>query len=207
MNHRATINNTVLPKSTARVSLGVRSDSKHQQLARQLGGVSLIRASSMAFTFKSKITLRPGAMFYFGTISCITDEEGTLHRVVDPPEKKPSSGIQSKTVGNATTHNSREDDPSQTNDREPSGEERSIGHSLAYPKNSIVHLAHKGVDIDHSEEGNKRLESGDENTPNHLSNTPALKGGREEEHRRAGSFLPRHPLHLGEIGVSTHLRR
>jgi hypothetical protein len=71
----------------------VLSDTKHRQLARQIGGVSLIRASSMVITFKNKITLRPGATFCFGTISCIADEEGTLHRVVDPPEKKPSSRI------------------------------------------------------------------------------------------------------------------
>jgi hypothetical protein len=53
----------------------------------------LIKASSMAITFKNKITLRPGAMFRFGTISCIVDKEGTLHRIADPPEKKPSSEI------------------------------------------------------------------------------------------------------------------
>jgi hypothetical protein len=47
----------------------------------------------MAITFKCKMALRPGAMFCFGTISCIVDEEGTLHRVVDPPEKKLSSEI------------------------------------------------------------------------------------------------------------------
>jgi hypothetical protein len=33
-NHRATINNIVLPKSTARVSLGVRSDSKRRHVGR-----------------------------------------------------------------------------------------------------------------------------------------------------------------------------
>jgi hypothetical protein len=47
----------------------------------------------MAITFKNKITLSPRAMFSFGTISCIADEGGTLHRVADPPEEKPSSGI------------------------------------------------------------------------------------------------------------------
>jgi hypothetical protein len=47
----------------------------------------------MAITFKNKITLHPGAMFRFGTISCIADKEGTLHRIADPPEKKPSSRI------------------------------------------------------------------------------------------------------------------
>jgi hypothetical protein len=83
MNHRATINNIVLPKSTARVSLGVQSDTKHRQLARQVGVVSFIKASSMAITFKNKIT-------------CIVDEEGTLHHIADLPEKKPSSRIPRK---------------------------------------------------------------------------------------------------------------
>jgi hypothetical protein len=56
----------------------------------------LIKVSSMPVTFKNKITLGPGAMFHFGTISCIAVEEGTLHRVADPPEKKPSLGIREK---------------------------------------------------------------------------------------------------------------
>jgi hypothetical protein len=55
--------------------------------------VLLIKASSMAVIFKNKITLSPGAMFCFGTISCIADVKGTLHRVADPPKKRPSSGI------------------------------------------------------------------------------------------------------------------
>jgi hypothetical protein len=42
----------------------------------------------MAITFQRKITLRPGSMFCFGTISSIADEEGTLHRIADPPRKK-----------------------------------------------------------------------------------------------------------------------
>jgi hypothetical protein len=46
----------------------------------------------MAITSKCKIALRPRTMFCFGTISCIEDEEGTLHHVADPPEKKLSSG-------------------------------------------------------------------------------------------------------------------
>jgi hypothetical protein len=52
-----------------------------------------MKVSSMLVTFKNKITLSLGAMFHFGTISCIADVEGTLHHVADPPEKKPSSGI------------------------------------------------------------------------------------------------------------------
>jgi hypothetical protein len=47
----------------------------------------------MAITFQHKITLRPGSVFCFGTISSMADEEGILHRVADPPEKKPCSKI------------------------------------------------------------------------------------------------------------------
>jgi hypothetical protein len=74
----------------------VRSDPKHRQLARQVGGVSSIQASSMAVTFQHKIILCPGSMFCFGTISSVVDEEGTLHRLADPPERKPSSEISEK---------------------------------------------------------------------------------------------------------------
>jgi hypothetical protein len=60
--------------------------------------VSSIQASSMAITFQHKIILRPGSMFCFGTISSVADEEGTLHRVADPPKRKFSSKI-SKKIG------------------------------------------------------------------------------------------------------------
>jgi hypothetical protein len=42
----------------------------------------------MAVTFYSKINIRPGSVFRFGTISSVADEEGILHRIADPPEKK-----------------------------------------------------------------------------------------------------------------------
>jgi hypothetical protein len=50
----------------------------------------------MAVTFQHKIILRPESVFYFGTISSITDEEGTLHRIANPPERKSSSKISEK---------------------------------------------------------------------------------------------------------------
>jgi hypothetical protein len=96
-NHRATVGNTVLLlKSTLGVTLGARSNLKHQLLARQVGIVSSIQASSMVVTFQHKIILRPGSIFCFGTISSVADEEGTLHRLADPPERKPSSEISEK---------------------------------------------------------------------------------------------------------------
>jgi hypothetical protein len=145
MNQRATISNTVLPKSTTRVSPGVQSDTRHRQLARQVGGVSLIKASSMAITFKNKITLRPGAMFRFGTISCIADEEGTLHYIADPPKKKPSSGIPREAkarLRTATPPAARGKmitcEPRFRSPREK--KDQSVG--VSYSKNSVVHLAH-----------------------------------------------------------------
>ena len=52
----------------------------------------------MAVTFHRKITLCPGSVFYFGTISSIADEEGTLHRITDLPKKK-STPTRSENIG------------------------------------------------------------------------------------------------------------
>jgi hypothetical protein len=58
--------------------------------------VSPIQASLMAITFQHKIILRPRSVFCLGTISFVADEEGTLHHIVDPPERKSSSKISEK---------------------------------------------------------------------------------------------------------------
>jgi hypothetical protein len=50
----------------------------------------------MAVTFLHKIVFRPGSTFCFRTISSIADEEGTLHRIVDPTERRSSSKISGK---------------------------------------------------------------------------------------------------------------
>jgi hypothetical protein len=50
----------------------------------------------VAVTFQHKIILHPGSTFCFGTISSVADEEGTLHRIADPPERKSSSEIPGK---------------------------------------------------------------------------------------------------------------
>jgi hypothetical protein len=47
----------------------------------------------MVVTFQCKIALRPRSVFCFGTISSVADEKGILHRIADPPEKKPSLKI------------------------------------------------------------------------------------------------------------------
>jgi hypothetical protein len=52
----------------------------------------------MAVTFHHKITLHPGSVFCFRTISSVADEEGTLHRIADPLRKK-SPPTTSENVG------------------------------------------------------------------------------------------------------------
>jgi hypothetical protein len=52
----------------------------------------------MAVTFHHKITLHPGSVFCFRTISSVVDEEGTQHRIADPPRKK-SPPTTSENVG------------------------------------------------------------------------------------------------------------
>jgi hypothetical protein len=84
------------PKAPRGVTPGAQLGPKHRQMVRQVGGVSPIQASSIAITFQHKITLRPGSMFCFGTISFVADEEGILHRIADPPKKKPSLKISEK---------------------------------------------------------------------------------------------------------------
>jgi hypothetical protein len=79
------------PKAPRGVTLGVRSDSKHRQLARKVGAVSLTQA-----TFQCKIALCPGSVFCFGTILSVEDEKGILHCIADPPEKKLSLEITRK---------------------------------------------------------------------------------------------------------------
>jgi hypothetical protein len=79
--------------------------------------VLLIKVSSMANTFKNKITLSLGAMFRFGTISCITDVEGTLHRIASHPRKnlsRESQGQPKQDYGQRPRSQSGEDDPLQT---------------------------------------------------------------------------------------------
>jgi hypothetical protein len=84
------------PKAPRGVTPSVRSGSKHRQLARQVGDVSLIQASSMAVTSHCMITLRLGSVFCFRTILSVADERGILHRIADPPKKKLSLEVPRK---------------------------------------------------------------------------------------------------------------
>jgi hypothetical protein len=108
--------------------------------------VSSIQASSMGVTFQHKIILRPGSMFCFGTISSVVDEEGTLHRIADPPEKKSSSKISEK-IG-----------AKQGKAQPPALREKitfsklGVEGPLTQRSNPAVHLSDRKMDTDHKEE-------------------------------------------------------
>jgi hypothetical protein len=69
---------------------GAQSGHKHRQLARQVGGATLIHDDSMAIIFNTPITFNAGEVFHFGSLSYIVDQEGILHRIADPSEKRSS---------------------------------------------------------------------------------------------------------------------
>jgi hypothetical protein len=73
--------------------------NKHRQLACQVGGATLMSADSMTATFKRMNTFSPGAVFYFGTISCVADTEGTLHHIAVPLGRKSPSGSPHESPG------------------------------------------------------------------------------------------------------------
>jgi hypothetical protein len=131
----------------------------------------------MAVTFYSKITLRPGSVFCFGTISSVADEEGTLHRIADPPEKKSPP----------------------TSSPEKDRLRKVGGRGLADPENSTVYFSDERMDTDRQEEGDQR-----EASCSFCSST--LKGERKEGRHDSSTILPRRPLHR-ESGVAYRLRR
>jgi hypothetical protein len=59
-------------------------------LACQVGGVTLIHNDSMAIIFNIPITSNVGEIFYFGSLSYIADQEGVLHHITDPSDKRTS---------------------------------------------------------------------------------------------------------------------
>jgi hypothetical protein len=126
----------------------VRSDPKHRQLARQVGGVSSIHANSMAVTFLHKIVFRPGSTFRFGTISSIANEEGTLHRIADPTERRSSSKISGK-IGEKAGKGATSNAPKKDRLRQDRGPRP------ANPENSIVYLPDERMNTNHKKERNK----------------------------------------------------
>jgi hypothetical protein len=158
--------------------------------------VSLIQASSMAIAFQHKIALRPRSVFCFGTISSVADEEGTLHCIADPLEKKPPLKIS----GKARTKQEIAQPPAlraKTTSCKP-GAENLFTRRTPLSTSSTE----KWTRITRKKR-NKR----DEGPSSCPSGTSALKGEQKEACRHDNSILPRRPLHRGESGIVPHLRR
>jgi hypothetical protein len=146
----------------------------------------------MAVTFQHKIILCPGSMFCFGTISSVADEEGTLHRIADLPERKLSSKISEKIEAKQ-----EKAPPPMLRKKDHLQQARSRGSFR--PENSAVHLSDGGMDTDHKEKGSKGSSSWS-------FCASILKGEQKEDRRGSCSILPRCPLHR-ESGIAPHLRR
>jgi hypothetical protein len=147
--------------------------------------VSTIQTSSMAVTFHSKITLRPGSVFCFGTISSVADEEGTLHRIVDPPEKK-SPPTSSENVGEA----------------QPPALRKNIVSGKSGAKGPLT----RRTQLSTSPTKEWTEEEGDQGEASCSFRSSALKGERKEGRHDSNVILSRRPLHR-ESGVAYRLRR
>jgi hypothetical protein len=99
----------------------------------------------MAIIFKNKITFSQGAIFCFGTISCIADIEGTLQRITALPKKKPSSGIPREAEGKPRAMpplTAREGVALCKSGLKSPEDGRPVSRGLSNSDNFIVHLAH-----------------------------------------------------------------
>jgi hypothetical protein len=133
----------------------------------------------MAVTFHRKITLRPGSVFRFGTISSVADEEGTLHRIADPPKKK-SPPTYSENIGvkkeKSTTSSAPKKDRLQ----------QARGRGPADPENSIVYFPDERMDRNRKKE---RDEQNREEASCSFS-ASALKGEQKEDRHDSRTILP-----------------
>jgi hypothetical protein len=154
----------------------------------QVGGVSLIQASSMVVTFQHKITVHLGSMFCFGTISSVADEERTLHRIADLPERKPSSIISGKTG------------TKQEITQPPALREKTTTCKPG-AKNSFTRrtLLSTSSTEEWSRITRKKRNKDPSSRP---SGASALKGEQKEACRHDNSVLPRRPLYRGRAELS-----
>jgi hypothetical protein len=135
-------------------------------------------------------------MFCFRTVSSVADKEGILHRIADLPEKKPSSKISEK----ARTKQEIAQPPAlreKTTSCQPRAENSSTRRTLLSTSST-----EKWTRITR-----KKRSKQDRGPPSCSSGTFALKEGQKEACHHGNSFLPRCPLHLGESGIVSHLRR
>jgi hypothetical protein len=102
----------------------------------------------MAVTFQHKITLHPGSVFCFGTISSVADEEGTLHRIADPPRRK-SPPTTSENIG---VRQGKAQPPAL---RKKIAFSKPGAEGPLNPENSTVYLSDERMDTNRKEERNK----------------------------------------------------
>jgi hypothetical protein len=141
--------------------------------------VSLIQASSMVVIFQHKIALRPRSVFCFGTISSVVDEEGILHRIADPPEKKPSSKISEK--AGIRQQIAQPPAPRAKTTSCKSGAESSFTRRTPLSTSSTEEW---------TQITRKKRSKWDRGPSSYSSGAFALKGGQNEACHHSNSFLP-----------------
>jgi hypothetical protein len=150
----------------------------------------------MVVTFQHKIILRPGSVFCFGTISSVADEEGTLHRIADPPERKSSSKISEK-IGA----------------KQGKAQPPALQEEITFSRLGAEGLSTRKTPLSTSptEEWTRITRRKEANeAKGHQAAffcASVLKGEQKEDRRDSCSILPRRPLHQGKSGVESYLRR
>jgi hypothetical protein len=149
----------------------------------------------MAVTFHRKITLRPGSVFCFGTISSVADEEGTLRRIADPPRKK-------SPLANSENIGVRKEKGATSSAPKKGRLQQARGRGPTDPENSPVYFTDERMDANRKEERNKQ----NQEEASCSFRSFALKGERKEDRHDRRTLLPRRPLHR-ESGVAPRLRQ
>jgi hypothetical protein len=86
--HRVVVNDIVLLESIMCVTPCCAVGSQTLKLASQVGAMMLIYDDSMAIVFNIPVTFNVAEIFFFGSLSCIVDQEGTLHHIADSFRKR-----------------------------------------------------------------------------------------------------------------------
>jgi hypothetical protein len=132
-------------------------------------------------------------MFCFGTISFVADEEGTLHRIADLPERKPSL----ITSGKARTKQEIAQPPALR-----------AKSTTCKPRAENSFTQRTPLSTSSIEEWTRITRKKRNKDPSSCpSGASALKGEQKEACGHDNSVLPRRPLYRGESGIAPHLRR
>jgi hypothetical protein len=135
-------------------------------------------------------------VFCFGTISSVADEKGILHRIAEPPEKKPSPKISEK----AGTRQQIAQPPA------PRAKTTSCKSRAGNSFTRRTPLSTSSTE-EWTQITRKKRSKRDRGPSSYSFGAFALKEGRKEIRHRSDSFLPQRPLHRGESRIISHLRR